>query len=185
MAVLQEILAWATTELVPWQSDAIRRLFQKVNLEEADFLELGQMLRAHNGLPQHEAPVPTPLAQEHLPTTNEAAEPVVLQALHSLQHVNRLAANQRLTFVSPGLTVIHGDNGAGKSGYSRVIKSACRARVKDDPVLPDARQHQVLHETPQAVFTISQAGVKTDVAWRHDAPAPAQLATVAVLDWMS
>lgn len=182
MALLQDILTWATNELAPWQSDAIRRLFQKVTLEETDFVELGQMLRVHSGLPQQDAPAPIPFNQDHLPTNNAVSEPVVLQALHSLQHVNRLALNQRLTFISPGLTVIHGENGAGKSGYSRVIKSACRARVKDDPVLPDARQHQVLHETPQAVFAISHAGAQTDVAWRHDAPAPAQLATVAVLD---
>jgi energy-coupling factor transporter ATP-binding protein EcfA2 len=49
-------------------------------------------------------------------------------------------------------------------------------------VLPDAGQHQFLHETPQAVFTVNHDGVTTEVEWRHDAPAPIQLATVAVLD---
>ena len=32
----------------------------------------------------------------------------------------------------PGLTVVYGDNAAGKSGYTRILKSACRARGMED-----------------------------------------------------
>ena len=37
--------------------------------------------------------------------------------------VNALAENQTLKFCS-GLTVVYGDNAAGKSGYIRIFKSA-------------------------------------------------------------
>ncbi|MDL5034578.1 AAA family ATPase [Pelomonas sp. APW6] len=183
MALLQDILRWATDELLPWQSDAVRRLIQRGTLDEPDLADLAKMLRAHNGLAVVAAPAPIRLAEEHLPAPEpKQAEPLVLTALENLKHVNRLAPKQKLDFVARGLTVIHGDNGAGKSGYSRVIKAACRARVKEDPVLPDARQHELLHETPSATFIVYQNNTAYPVAWAADKPAPAELASVAILD---
>lgn len=182
MALLDEILTWSSKDLKPWQSDAVRRLFQTLELRDPDFSELLLMLKASKGIAVEDSPAPIPLAAVHLPTSAAASEAVVLEALHSLKHVNRIAEGQRLNFVPKGLTVVFGENGAGKSGYSRVIKSACRARVKDEPVLPDARQHELLHDTPEAVFVINKNGRSVDVDWRADAAAPVDLASVAVLD---
>lgn len=181
MALLDDILAWATNELQPWQSDAVRRLFQKVELDDADYGELGLLLRASKGLAGDVVPAVVPLTAAHLPSTG-AGEVVLLEALHSLKNVNRLAAGQQLTFNPTGVTIVYGDNGSGKSGYSRVIKSACRARVKDEKVLPDARNHTLLHETPEAVFTVKQGASSLDVKWLDGQSAPKELASVAVLD---
>lgn len=181
MALLDEILAWTQKELKPWQSDAVRRLFQKVTLEDKDFEELLSLLKSSHGLEVDGAPQPIPLAREHLPSANAGAAPVVLQSLHSLRDVNKLQTGQRLDF-SPGLTVVFGENGAGKSGYSRVIKSACRARVKDEAVLPDARRPANEVGVPQAKFGISVDGKPEEVAWRFGEPAPDVLSAVAILD---
>ena len=45
--------------------------------------------------------------------------------------VNALAEGQTLTF-APNLTVVYGDNAAGKTGYIRILKSACRARRREE-----------------------------------------------------
>jgi hypothetical protein len=73
-------------------------------------------------------------ASEGLPLTSDrvrdpaaALAAVTLRQLHSVQHVNALIANERLTFDKVGITVIYGDNGSGKSGYARVLKKICRA----------------------------------------------------------
>ena len=42
--------------------------------------------------------------------------------------VNNLAPGQTLSFALAGITVVYGNNGAGKSGYARILKRACRAR---------------------------------------------------------
>lgn len=184
MALLDEMLAWATNELKPWQSDAVRRLFQKVTLDDGDYGDLLLMLKGARGLASDAVPtpVPVPLAKAHLPSAG-AANPIVLEALHSLSHVNRLAEGQRLEFLPKGLTVVFGDNGAGKSGYSRVIKSACRARVKNEPVLPNAGLEARLQQTPEAVFTVSWGdGKRFEIPWKANAPAPQELASVAILD---
>lgn len=36
------------------------------------------------------------------------------------------------------MTVIYGDNGSGKSGYSRVLKRACRTRDQMEAIHPNA-----------------------------------------------
>lgn len=61
----------------------------------------------------------------------------MLKRMHSLKHVNALAADQSIEFASSGVTVIYGENAAGKSGYSRVLKRACHAREKKSDVLPN------------------------------------------------
>ena len=45
--------------------------------------------------------------------------------------MNALAEDQTLSF-GPNLTVVYGDNAAGKSGYIRILKSACRARGREE-----------------------------------------------------
>ncbi len=49
--------------------------------------------------------------------------------------MNALAEGQRLSFDKSGMTVIYGDNGSGKSGYARVLKKVCRARMPGDEAI--------------------------------------------------
>lgn len=181
MALMDELLRWAQTDLAPWQSDAVRRLFQTPQLEDADYQELLTQLKHARGIPVEVPAVPRPLTAEVLPAVGESAAATKLLSLGQLRHVNRIEDGQQLTFGAEGVTVIYGANGSGKSGYSRVLKSACRARVKDEPVLPDARIHQVLHETPSAVFRVDHAGEVKEIPWQ-EGQAPTELASVAVLD---
>jgi hypothetical protein len=44
--------------------------------------------------------------------------------------VNALAEGQTLRF-GPSMTVVYGDNGAGKTGCIRILKNACRARGRE------------------------------------------------------
>lgn len=63
-----------------------------------------------------------PLDATHVRDPAASHAVVTLGALHGLSNVNALAPGERLTFGKTGLTVIYGDNGAGKSGYARVLK---------------------------------------------------------------
>jgi ABC-type cobalamin/Fe3+-siderophores transport system ATPase subunit len=42
--------------------------------------------------------------------------------------VNNLTPGQTLAFAPAAITVVYGNNGAGKSGYARLLKRICRAR---------------------------------------------------------
>jgi energy-coupling factor transporter ATP-binding protein EcfA2 len=123
MMVLQEILEWSQ-ERPAWQRDALRRLVLNGELSEEDINSLTEICKSGHGLAERRDTVP--LAKEHVPD-RKAGEPVSLVSIFHYRGVNALAEDQTLKF-GPRLTVVYGDNGAGKTGYIRILKSACRAR---------------------------------------------------------
>ena len=183
MALLDEILAWTETSLTPWQRDAARRLFQEQQgLSVQDYDDLHALMKSAHGLPDPANRVPVPLAAVHLPAHAAGAAGVVLKAMRELKHVNRIAPNQVLEFAPNGLTVIYGGNGSGKSGYSRVLKRACRARDQQESVLADATDAAAHKLIPEALFDIEVGGAAKTVAWKRDATPPDELSTIAVFD---
>lgn len=59
---------------------------------------------------------------------SDAAPEVRLLGIENVQHINRLAAQQSLKLAADGLTIVYGDNGAGKTGYGRIVRQVCQAR---------------------------------------------------------
>jgi energy-coupling factor transporter ATP-binding protein EcfA2 len=134
------ILTWSQT-WPDWQRDALRRIVGSGPLNTEDLKELAAICRAKHGLLPADglAPTAVPLAAAHTPGGADGTASVSLSKLSELQDVGRLPRDQEVVFgAAPGLTVIYGENGAGKSGYARVIKKACRARGTPQDIRPDA-----------------------------------------------
>ncbi len=93
-------------------------------LSNEDTSALAEICKSGHGLAEQRDTVP--FAKEHV-TDQTTGAPVSLVSIFHNRGVNALAQDQTLKF-SPGLTVVYGDNGAGKTGYIRSLKSACRAR---------------------------------------------------------
>ena len=127
MTVLQEILEWSS-DRPGWQRDALRRLVLNGELSDDDVRALTELCKSAHGLAEQQET--TPLAKEHVPDRTAGAAPVSLVSIFHHRGVNALAEDQTLKF-APGLTVVYGDNGAGKTGYIRILKSACRARGQE------------------------------------------------------
>ena len=123
MNVLHELLAWSQ-DRPAWQREALRRLVLNGELADEDISALAEICKSSHGLAEQRDIMP--LAKEHVPDQTTGA-PVSLVSIFHHRGVNALAENQTLKF-GPGLTVVYGDNGAGKTGYIRILKSACRAR---------------------------------------------------------
>ena len=128
MSVLKEILEWSS-ERPTWQRDALRRLVLNDELSEDDVRELGEICKAAHGLSEQQDALP--LTKDHIPTADTTSFQVVLHSIFHHRGVNALAESQTLRF-SPALTVVYGDNAAGKTGYIRILKSACRARGQEN-----------------------------------------------------
>ena len=126
--VLKEILNWSF-ERPAWQGDALRRLVTKGELNETDISELSSLCKSSHGLGDRVKSVP--LEANHLPQPGTGTKPVSLQSLTHHDGVNALASNQTIEF-GPSLTVVYGANAAGKSGYTRILKRACRARGAEE-----------------------------------------------------
>jgi len=182
MSLLTDILVWATANLSHWQRDALRRLFQKQELTVQDFDDLYAMLKSARDLADPKKRQPVPLAAEHLPAVGVTIEPVVLKAMRELKNVNRIAEGQKLEFAPKGITVIYGGNASGKSGYSRVLKRACRARDTSETIHPDANDPKAREKIPEAIFDIEVGGHSTVLNWNRDETPPDELSTIAVFD---
>lgn len=182
MALLDEILAWSQKSLSFWQQDAVRRLFVQQDLSAKDLDDLYVLLKAAHGLPNPDGLKPTPLAKEHLPSTAVAGQVVQLGSIRDLKFVNRIAPGQALKFSQTGITVIYGGNGSGKSGYSRVLKKACRARDQLEEVLPDATDAIAQKGIPEATFDVLIDGAPSALTWSRAITPPEALSNIAVFD---
>ncbi len=127
MKVLQEILTWSA-DRPTWQRDALRRLVLNGELSEDDIRALTEICKGDHGLAE-KAEV-KPLAKEHVHDGEATTSAVSLESIFHHKGVNALAEDQTLKF-APGLTIVYGDNGAGKTGYIRILKQACRARGQE------------------------------------------------------
>ena len=127
VTVLQEILEWSQGRPA-WQCDALRRLALNGELAADDVRALVEICKATHGLAEQQEY--TPLTKNHVRDEREDAAPVSLESIFHHRGVNALAEGQTLRF-APNLTVVYGDNAAGKTGYIRILKSACRARGQE------------------------------------------------------
>ena len=181
MSILQEILNW-TQGLPSWQSDAVARLLAKQTLTPEDSEDLFALLKAAHAIPDPKDRKAKPLTADQIPAPVKASMHVELRAMKNLRQVNAIAENQHLPFGTSGITVIYGDNGSGKSGYSRVLKRACRARDQFEAIHPNANLPTGKAAAAEAVFEIAVNGVAQDVHWINGKPSPPELSSLAVFD---
>lgn len=173
MGLLEELLDMSTG-WPAWQSDALRRIFAVGALGETDLADIRAILEEAEG-----APSPVPVDASHIPTLGDGQTTLLLE-LRDLQHVNRFAPGSGMQFNPEGLNIVFGNNGAGKSGYSRVLKRACRAR-RSTAVLPDAFADAP--GTPSAVIVVlDEQGNAILYDWQEGIAADSRLAMVAVYD---
>ena len=181
MSILQEILVW-TQGLPAWQSDAVARLLAKQTLTADDQDDLFALLKLAHGIPDPKGRKPKPLTADQIPAPVKVTTHIELLAMKNMRHVNAIAENQHLAFSATGITVIYGDNGSGKSGYSRVLKRACRARDQVEAIHPNAHLPANKSAIPEAAFEITLNGVATDVLWTQGKAAPPELSSFAIFD---
>jgi len=177
--VLETILEWSL-ERPDWQRDALRRVVAKGRLDAGDVSELVQLCKRGRGA-THIGLAPVVFAKSQLPANPGQGDAVSLASIADVHGVNFLATGQTVEFEPNGLTVIYGDNGAGKSGYARILKRACRARHpgKIEPNVYDASAPRRASATIAfAVGHVLQPAIK----WQ-DASAPHPiLSAVSVFD---
>lgn len=181
MSIIQEIHAWSKG-LPAWQQDAIARLYQDRTLSAADLDDLYALAKAEVGIADPDDRKPRVLEDAQIAPPADSTRVVQLAAIKDLQNVNALANGGSVPIAVAGLTVIYGENGAGKSGYSRVLKHACRARDRREPILPNANLDPKKAGVAQAVFEAVIDGTPTDLAWQYGIAAPEPLSDISIFD---
>ena len=172
----QEILDWSIDQPL-WQRDALRRLVTQGDVNDDDIADLASLCKSQHGLETHRDG--QPLDKRHLPTGAGSSHAVTLLSLTHHAGVNALAPNQTVRF-SDNLTVVYGDNGAGKSGYTRILKRACRARGAE-PILGDVTS-TASPTRPSATIKYRHGKRERDYAWSDSPDREIGLSRVSVFD---
>lgn len=176
---LEIIFEWSQNRPL-WQRDALRRIVSGGRMQDADIQALVSLCEKEHGNAAVDATA-TPLAKDDLPANPGAGASITLVSLSGVEGVNQLAPNQELPFEPKGLTIIYGDNGAGKSGYARVLKRACRARFPGE-IMSDV--YDPLKRKPATAAIAYERGgkLKPSVQWQDAKKPDSVLSAVSVFD---
>lgn len=181
---IDDVLEWSN-KLSPWKQDALRRLATSNDLTEADVSELLTMVKSAAGFKLSvAAPKAVPFTKAHFGGGKH--QPIILKGIANVQNVNRLTANASLTFCPKALTIVYGRNGSGKSGFVRILRTACRTRVENPAKLKVLADVYGDVAGPQTAEIVIDAGTgDTTIPWSPGANASPQLMQVAVFDTAS
>ena len=122
----EEIIEWAVKQHC-WVSDAIKTFYEKGGFEENDIERFVEECISE----QEGKGTRVDLTGLNLLQHGEQGC-LAICAINNVEGVNALKTGQSLKFSPEGITVVYGDNGAGKSGYIRIIKQVSNARYKED-----------------------------------------------------
>lgn len=170
---LDEILKWSV-KAPAWQQDALRRLCAGPDLEVGDEADLLSIMKGEK--------TPEPLSEHHIKRKAKASQAISLKSVRNLENVNALAPKQVLSFSEKGMTIVYGDNGSGKSGYVRILKSACRARLERAfNILPNIYGASA-GGLPTATLTYLEGTTKQSSQWSTELTNPPALSAISVFD---
>lgn len=109
---------------------------------------------------------------------NITSHKISLLSLSKIKNVNRLAEEQILNF-SKNLTVIYGENGTGKTGYGRILKSLGICYSDKKEVLKNI--YDDTEEKPSAKIEFLINDTKMDTEWNNDSCA-IELSKLSIFD---
>lgn len=165
----------------PWAVDALQRAASSAALtpENVDALVIRIGL-AHGLMFEGSHPCQT-FDENTVVALPNSPDDVILQSVGPLQGLDRLVPGQILKFALNGVTVIFGENGSGKSGYTRALRQLCSAR-KDPELQSDVFSNDA-EPAKSITYTYQQgANEPVSVTWTDGEAKPDPLAGITLLD---
>jgi len=147
---VQELEKWFQ-DRPKWLQDAARRLVHNGTLVDKDYAELLSICLAESlsqsvsfsGIPSGALVIA------------DATKPLRLESISDVKGINALAPSKPLEFGTTSLCVVYGRNGAGKSGYVRLLKHACGSRQPGELL---GNIFSTGNQPKSAIFSISELG---------------------------
>lgn len=121
MSIQDEIFEWVQG-FEAWKQELFIRAASTPSLSEKDAEVVAGMLLGEEA----EGARPREVRREDLPDADADREPMVIESIAEVCNVNAIEEGQTLSFAPSVVNVVWGQNGAGKTGYSRVLKKAGR-----------------------------------------------------------
>lgn len=121
-----DMIKWLV-EMPTWVKDAVLTFYDKGRFEQDDIIRFADecIEDAENKKREITIGEIALLNQTH----NNSLS---ISSIGEIEGVNALSSGKTLSFQNEGITVIYGENGAGKSGYIRILKKISDAKYKDE-----------------------------------------------------
>lgn len=179
MSIYQEILQWSTTRSGLTQ-DALRRLVTSQNITDSDIDELILLLKKEEG--DNTVTINLlPLDSTHLPTSSNTG--FIYPKLINIKNPENICAlyeKADLQFANSGLIVVYGNNGSGKSSYSRILKKLCWSRDKSIDLKKNVFSGS--NDQQKVEFIIEENGTNQSFLWNENIPSHPALNSIFVFD---
>lgn len=159
------ILQWAA-KLPSWYSAALHIALQgDYTSEQVDALAIAACRESGTKLDIDSAAELVGFDASDLGGIGSSQREVLLETITATTGINAIASGSKLDIATTGITVIYGNNGSGKSGFSRMIRNACTSRTGSESILSNVFEDKV---TPSASFDVRIDGVPASFTWKED-----------------
>ncbi|MBR2190158.1 MAG: AAA family ATPase [Eubacterium sp.] len=152
--ITEDILEWIET-LPKWEQQLSYHIIEQEEITDDYLQDLYDAFKVEMKLKEGEEIVcqkPAHFKKLENPPT------VFWNGVSNLHGVNRLKTNSKLE-ISEGLTVIYGENGSGKSGYTRLLNNAFVSRG-DREIIPNIYETQPESVSADFLFSINETTVE-------------------------
>lgn len=155
--IWDELEAWAK-DFLPWQRLTLAWTIRHGVLAAAQIDQIYAIFLHGYGLagePDPKIDIPETITGK---ASGLASQKPRLSRIYGVSGVNALAASAELTF-SPQLTLIYGGNGAGKSGFARILTNVCFSRTRHE-IIPDIYDEAAPRTATATIVLVDHAGTE-------------------------
>jgi hypothetical protein len=182
MTAIAKIVEWANKTGRPiWWKHTVRLLIEKQELTGANQELIYKLARRESGFPELIEDYENYNSSISAEGFEIEEKPVTLSSIGPTENISALENTQVLKFSNIGLTVIYGDNGSGKSSYSRILKNACLTRGEKPAVIGNAFTPSKLNSNAKISF--NEGGLAfNDINWTYKGDEITALKSIRVFD---
>lgn len=181
MEIIEKIVGWAKGKPL-WQQIIIADILKGKDCTDEEVatyasLALEEVVDPEAIIGRYGNPL-----EKYIYKGNGEAESVILEGISDTVNINDIPDGSSFDFGGQGLNIIFGNNAAGKSGYTRVLKGACMSR-HDEKVCGSIYRDDGAESSAKVNFR--RGSTADSYSWSANAAANANLKTVNVFDTMS
>lgn len=170
-----EVIRWLHTQQ-NWLQETALRILNNGSLSDTDINELTEYLKTSEG--QQRSSTRSFPGISGSPTGNS----IHLDCICEVKGIDNLNPRNPLEFGDGNLTIIYGNNGSGKSGYTRILK---KAFGKPNAVALKSNVFQAVPAERHCVVNYKIDGEAKSVQWLVEDPAIEDLIDVDIFDSLS
>lgn len=182
MTPIEQIEEWIKDKPVWWRH-SVRLALEKGGLDDELLGEAYELALIEHGLADVTDEFDNATQPIDFSGHTSEEEIVNIRSLGNVLGVGALAKNQTIDFSQSGIFIVYGDNGAGKSSYANILKSACLTRGSDPNIIGNV--FEANNPSPSAEISFTVGAKDEEHSWTLDGPSIGALKAIRVFDTSS